>query len=247
MQEQHVNEEFDAARPRYLARHEAGGSATCRMRKRAAVWVCHSGELSGQLGRFKLWTRRRASSARIPWVSLGSGTLLASSPVSRGRRSRSLTGRRICRACGPRGTASSTPSMKNGVQSRSTTSPACRGPGISSLSATTFCSWHLVIVMVKRGPLRGPSHSCKRCNQRPQRHGSVVSVQAARPVHGAVLLINGRPAVRTRSPAPRSEARPADARAAAHGSHSTQRTLQMFSFFSLRKYPADRRQQGEPK
>ena len=33
-----------------------------------------------------------------------SGTPLASSPMSRGRRSRSLTGRRICGACGPTGT-----------------------------------------------------------------------------------------------------------------------------------------------
>jgi len=37
-------------------------------------------------------------------VSLRSGTLSASSPMSRGRWSRSLTGRRICGACGPGGT-----------------------------------------------------------------------------------------------------------------------------------------------
>ena len=37
MQEQQVNEEFDAARARYLARRRAGRSATCRMRKRAAA------------------------------------------------------------------------------------------------------------------------------------------------------------------------------------------------------------------
>ena len=41
------------------------------------------------------------SSATIPSVSLHCGTLLASSPMSRGRRSRSLTGRQICGACGP--------------------------------------------------------------------------------------------------------------------------------------------------
>jgi len=33
MQEHQVNEEFDAARASYLARREAGRSATCRMRK----------------------------------------------------------------------------------------------------------------------------------------------------------------------------------------------------------------------
>ena len=58
----------------------------------------------------------------------------AVSLMSRGRRSRSLTGRRICGACGPGGTASSTRSMRNGGQSRSTTLPACRSPGISSQS-----------------------------------------------------------------------------------------------------------------
>ena len=34
--------------------------------------------------------------------------------MSRGRWSRFLTGRRICGACGPGGTASSTQSLKNG-------------------------------------------------------------------------------------------------------------------------------------
>ena len=65
-----------------------------------------------------------------PFVLLRSGTLSASSPMSRGRRSRSLTGRQICCAFGPGVTASSTQSMKNGGKSRSTTSPAYRSPGI---------------------------------------------------------------------------------------------------------------------
>jgi hypothetical protein len=46
MQEQQVNEEFDAARARYLARREAGRSATCPMGKRADAWACRPGELS---------------------------------------------------------------------------------------------------------------------------------------------------------------------------------------------------------
>jgi hypothetical protein len=29
---------------------------------------------------------------------------------------------------------------------------------IKTLSALTFCSWHTVIAMVGRGPVRGPSH-----------------------------------------------------------------------------------------
>ena len=39
----------------------------------------------------------------------------------------------------------------------------------------------------------------------PSRHQSVVSVQVVRSERWARLLVNGRPAVRTRSPAPRSE------------------------------------------
>ena len=65
-------------------------------------------------------------------VSLHSGTLLAGLPMSRGRPSRFLTGRQICGACGPDATVSSTRSMKNGWQSRSTTSPACRSSRLSS-------------------------------------------------------------------------------------------------------------------
>ena len=42
----------------------------------------------------------QASSATITSISLCSGTPLASSLISRGRRSRSVTGRRICGACG---------------------------------------------------------------------------------------------------------------------------------------------------
>ena len=49
MQEQQVNEEFDAARARYLARREAG---TIRYvsHEEADAWACRPGELSGQLG-----------------------------------------------------------------------------------------------------------------------------------------------------------------------------------------------------
>jgi hypothetical protein len=56
-------------------------------------------------------------------------------------------------------------------------------------AAVTFCSWHSVIAMVARGPVRGPSHLCKWCNQRYRRHDSVVSVQLALLVHGTVLLM----------------------------------------------------------
>ena len=132
MQEQQVNEEFDAARARYLARREAGAIRYVSHEEAGRRLGMPSRRAIRSTGRFKLWTRRRASSATIPSVSLRSGTMLVSSPMSRGRRSRSLTGRRICGACGPGGTASSTRSTKNGGQSRSTTSPACRSPGISS-------------------------------------------------------------------------------------------------------------------
>src|SRR5579859_5844449 len=52
-----------------------------------------------------------------------------------------------------------------------------------------------------RGPVRGPSHLCKQCNRGHQRHVSVVSVQLARTVHRAVLLIIRRSWVRA-PPAP---------------------------------------------
>jgi hypothetical protein len=42
--------------------------------------------------------------------------------------------------------------------------------------------------MVGRGPLRGPSNSCKRCNLGNWRHGTVVPVQLVRSVHEAGLL-----------------------------------------------------------
>jgi hypothetical protein len=53
----------------------------------------------------------------------------------------------------------------------------------------TFCSWYPVIAIVRRGPVRGPSHLREQCNKGHQRHGSVVSVQLARTVHEAVVLI----------------------------------------------------------
>src|SRR6516165_9191236 len=68
-------------------------------------------------------------------------------------------------------------------------------------AAVTFCSWHPMAAMVRRGPVRGPSHPCKRCNQRHQCHDSVISVQAAHPERRAVLLIIRRSWVRA-PPAP---------------------------------------------
>jgi hypothetical protein len=68
-------------------------------------------------------------------------------------------------------------------------------------AAVTFCSWHPVTAMVRRGPVRGPSHPCKRCNQRHQCHDSVVSVQAAHPERRAIVLIIRRSWVRA-PPAP---------------------------------------------
>src|SRR6266567_5696912 len=54
-----------------------------------------------------------------------------------------------------------------------------------------------------RGPVRGPSHLCNQCTQGHRRHGSVVSVQLARMMHEAVLLIIRRSWVRA-PPAPPS-------------------------------------------
>jgi hypothetical protein len=39
-----------------------------------------------------------------------------------------------------------------------------RGPALIDSKAVTFCSWHPVIAMAGRGPVRGPSHLCERCN-----------------------------------------------------------------------------------
>jgi hypothetical protein len=57
--------------------------------------------------------------------------------------------------------------------------------------------------MARRGPVRGPSHLCKGCNERYRRHSSVASVQLARMMHEAVLLIVRRSWVRA-PPAPPS-------------------------------------------
>src|SRR5712691_9147726 len=54
---------------------------------------------------------------------------------------------------------------------------------------------------VSRGPVRGPSHRCKQCNQGHRWHDPVVSVQLVRTMHGAVLLIIRRSWVRA-PPAP---------------------------------------------
>ena len=92
MQEQQVNQEFDAARAGYLDPPcSARQSATCRMREAAAVWACRPGELSGRLGDSSP-DQAHASSATIRWVSRRSGIPSASSPMNRGCRSRSLWG-----------------------------------------------------------------------------------------------------------------------------------------------------------
>jgi hypothetical protein len=75
MQEQQVDEEFNAAWAWYLARREAGRFATCRIRKRGAAWAYAIG-------------------------AAALGGIVASSPMSRSRRSRSLTDRRICPGAG---------------------------------------------------------------------------------------------------------------------------------------------------
>jgi len=55
--------------------------------------------------------------------------------------------------------------------------------------------------MVRRGPIRGPSHSCKRCNEGDRWHGSVVSVQVVHQLRRTGLLIIRRSWVRA-PPAP---------------------------------------------
>jgi hypothetical protein len=44
--------------------------------------------------------------------------------------------------------------------------------------------------MVRRGPVRGPSHPCKQCDQRHRRHGSVVHVQVVHTMRPAGLSHN---------------------------------------------------------
>ena len=51
-----------------------------------------------------------------------------------------------------------------------------------------------------RGPVRGPSHRCKQCNQGHLWHDSVVSVQLVRTMHGTVVLIIRRSWVRAPPP-----------------------------------------------
>jgi hypothetical protein len=58
--------------------------------------------------------------------------------------------------------------------------------------------------MLSRGPVRGPGHPCKRCNQGNFRHRLVLSVQVVRVVQRAILLIIRRSWVRA-PPAPRSQ------------------------------------------
>ena len=55
-----------------------------------------------------------------------------------------------------------------------------------------------------RGPVRGPARGIIPAQRVPSARFPVSSVQLARSVHAAGLLVNGRPAVRIRSPAPRS-------------------------------------------
>ncbi len=56
-----------------------------------------------------------------------------------------------------------------------------------------------------RGTVRGTSHRINPAQRVSSMRLSVPSVQLARTMHEAVLLVNGRSAVRSRSPAPRSE------------------------------------------
>ena len=56
-----------------------------------------------------------------------------------------------------------------------------------------------------RGTVRGTSHRINPAQRVSSMRLPVPSVQLAPTVHGAVLLVNGRSAVRIRSPAPRSE------------------------------------------
>ncbi len=79
--------------------------------------------------------------------------------------------------------------------------PACVALAYQALSAVTFCIWHPVVALARRGPVRGPSHLCKRCNQGHRWHRSVVSVQAAHLERRAGLLIIRRSWVRA-PPAP---------------------------------------------
>ena len=58
-----------------------------------------------------------------------------------------------------------------------------------------------MIAAVRRGPVRGPSHPCNRCDQRHRRHDSVVSVQVAHRERRAAVLIIRRSWVRA-PPAP---------------------------------------------
>jgi hypothetical protein len=62
-----------------------------------------------------------------------------------------------------------------------------RGHALIGRWAVTFRNWHPVVAMVRRGPVRGPSHPCKGCNQGHRRHGSGVSVQLAHSMHEALV------------------------------------------------------------
>jgi hypothetical protein len=39
-----------------------------------------------------------------------------------------------------------------------------RGHALIGRAVVTFCSWYAVIAIVRRGPVRGPSHPCEPCN-----------------------------------------------------------------------------------
>ena len=81
--------------------------------------------------------------------------------------------------------------------------PYATGYALIGGAAVTFCSWHPVITMVRRGPVRGPSHPCKLCNQGHRRRGFVVSVQLASPERRAMQLIIRRSRVRAPPVPPR--------------------------------------------
>jgi len=104
---------------------------------------------------------------------------------------------------------------------------AIRSPGrrLSAPSDLTHSSETKGRSALCRGPVRGPSHPCKRCDQRHRRHETVPSVQLARLERQARLLIIRRSWVRappappasperlSRPPAADPDGGPADSRA----------------------------------
>jgi hypothetical protein len=94
---------------------------------------------------------------------------------------------------------------RRGVLSCSTMSSSCGTAAVGSGNYTGLRLW--TVACRPRGTVRGTVRGTARRIIPAQRVLSarwpVPSVQLARSVHGAVLLVNGRSAVRSRSPAPR--------------------------------------------